>query len=242
MEANNLAGTLGTLGLMPKEGMGFTRINQEKLNELNEIGVDHQPFLDALFGTSVVSENEKGEVETERKPILSELNNTTTPFEGAQYTFGVPLSAMGTYLNELTLDVDNLSAMGKLASWERQYNTMEAMLPSLLLAMLLGGSEGGGDGGNGTPEGREPTGEEKYVREQQRCFEEHFPYMVNDILGATIDYQGLSKKMKNELREYCASPDKKYSGQTQKSKENPLDDYNTKYGYKGLYNKTGCGG
>lgn len=255
MNDKSLAGTLGTLGLMPKEGEGYTRINKDKLDELKQIGVDHQPFLDALFGGDATKRTE--ETKMERHTILGELDNTTTPFEAAQYTFGIPLAGIGTYLNELTTDVDILSAMGKLAAWERHYNNMESMLPSILLAMLLGGEDDSGNGIPKIPEGREPTGEEKYKREQQRYFEENFPYIVRDILGATIDYQGLSKKMKSELSEYCASPDKnyggtpynqdnnldkKYGGQIKKKTGNPLDSYNSKYGYKGLYNQTECGG
>lgn len=245
MGDRSLAGTLGTLGLMPKEGSGYTRITPKILKNLEEIGVDHQPFLDALFGGKElidigVDPETKKPIKIQ-KTILGELDNTTTPFEAAQYIFGVPLSAIGTYLNELTKDVNILSAMGKLSAWERHYNNMESMLPSILTAMLLGGDESDGNGATIVPEGREPAGEEKYKREQQSYFEEHFPDMVNDILGATIDYQGLSKKMKSDLKEYCASPDKKYGGRTKKNTGNPLNDYNSKYGYKGLYDQTGCG-
>ena len=95
-DTGKLSGTLATLGLMPKEGSGYERINKAKLDELKEIGVDSQPFLDALFGgrgliDTGLKDPDTGKLIQKQKTILGELDNTTTPFEAAQYTFGVVL-------------------------------------------------------------------------------------------------------------------------------------------------------
>ncbi len=133
-----LSRTIGTLGLIPGES-GFQRITANELTSIRDVGVDHQPLLDALFGTEIITglDEKTGGLKTERKLILSELDNTTTPFEGAQYTFGVPLASMGTHLNELTKDTDLWSGLGKLTGLERNYNTADRLLSSLIIAMLL---------------------------------------------------------------------------------------------------------
>ncbi|MCK4730014.1 MAG: hypothetical protein KAT28_01725 [Candidatus Aenigmarchaeota archaeon] len=208
MDDKNLAGTLGTLGLMPKEGGGYTRITPEILKNLEKIGVDHKPFLDALFGTEIITglDEKTGILKTERKSILGELDNTTTPFEATQYIFGIPLAAIGTYLNELTKDVNILSAMGKLSAWERHYNNMESMLPSLLTAMLLGGSEGDGNGGtsgNGRTDNENQRGISKEYAGKMKSYlaQELGQKMVQDLFKFT-DY--LNKAYKNgKNREDC---------------------------------------
>ncbi|RLJ00429.1 MAG: hypothetical protein DRP06_02040 [Candidatus Aenigmatarchaeota archaeon] len=135
---DRLAKTIGTLGLLPGD-TGFTRISASELKSIRDIGVDHQPFLDALFGgdATKTTDSRTGETKIERHTILGELDNTTTPFEGAQYTFGVPLAYFGTYLNELTKDADLWGGLGKLTGLERNYNTADRLLSSLITGLLL---------------------------------------------------------------------------------------------------------
>jgi len=201
MNDKSLAGTLGTLGLMPKEGEGYTRINKDKLDELKQIGVDHQPFLDALFGGDATKRTE--ETKIERHTILGELDNTTTPFEAAQYTFGIPLAGIGTYLNELTTDVDILSAMGKLAAWERHYNNMESMLPSILLAMLLAGKDGNGaDGNSGIANETQPGISKEYTGKMKNYLAKNLGIEMTQHLFSFADY--LNKAYKSgKTREDC---------------------------------------